>query len=81
MGMALKIKGPEQFHSGEEIRKFLFLGLHPWHTEVSRLGVELELQPPTHPTATAMPDPSLVCDLHHSSRQLGIPNQLSKAKD
>jgi len=23
---------------------FVFLGLHPWHMEVPRLGVELELQ-------------------------------------
>ena len=35
---------------------FGFLGLHPWHIEVSRLGVELELQLPIYTTATAMPD-------------------------
>ena len=32
-------------------------------------------------TATATPDPSHVCDLHHSSLQHQIPNPLSKAKD
>ena len=47
--------------------------------EVSRLGVELELQLPT--TATAMPDPSHICDLHHSSQQHRIPDPLSEARD
>ena len=45
----------------------LFLGPHPRHMGVPRLGVELELQLPAHPTATATSDPSLVCDLHHSA--------------
>ena len=31
--------------------------------------------------ATAMQDPSRVCNLHHSSRQRRIPNPLSKARD
>ena len=36
--------------------------------EASRLGVELEeLQLPAYTTATATPDPSHICDLHHSS--------------
>ena len=34
-----------------------FLGPHPLHTEVPRLGVQSELQPPAYTTATAMPDP------------------------
>ena len=46
---------------------FIFLGPHPQHMEFPRLGVELELQLPAHITATAMPDPSHICDLHHSS--------------
>ena len=33
-----------------------------------------------HATATATPDPSHVCDLHHSSRQRWILNPLSKAR-
>ena len=37
---------------------FFFLGLHLWHMEVPRLGVESELQLPTYTTATAMQDPS-----------------------
>ena len=48
---------------------FGFLGPHPWHVEVPRLGVELELQLLTYATATAMQDPSQICDLHHSLRQ------------
>ena len=35
---------------------FCFLGLHPWHMEVPRLGVESELQLPAYAAATAMPD-------------------------
>ena len=37
--------------------------------EVPRLGVKLELQLLAHATATAMPNQSRVCDLHHSSGQ------------
>ena len=32
---------------------FGFLGPHPWHMEIPRLGVELELQPPAYTIATA----------------------------
>ena len=60
---------------------FFFLGPHVPHMEVPELGVQLELQPPAYPTATAMKDPSLVCDLHHSSRKRRILNPLSKARD
>ena len=35
---------------------FGFLGLHPWHMEVPRLGVESELHLPAYATATATPD-------------------------
>ena len=43
------------------------------HMEVPRLGAEYELHLPAYntatamATATAMQDPSHVCDLHHSS--------------
>ena len=43
-----------------------FLGPHPRHMEVSRLGVKLELLLPAYTTATAMPDPSCIYDLHSS---------------
>ena len=41
----------------------VFLGPHLWHMEVPRLGVQSELQLPAYTTATAMPDPSRVCNL------------------
>ena len=46
-----------------------FLGPHPQHMEVSRLGVKSELWLLTYTTATATSDPSCVCNLHHSSQQ------------
>ena len=49
--------------------------------EVPRLGVESELQLQAYTTATATPDPSHICDLHHSLQQHGILNRLSKARD
>ena len=60
---------------------FGFLGPHLRHMEVPRLGVQSELQLPAYSTATAMGDPSLVCNLHHSSQQYRIPNPLSKTWD
>ena len=42
---------------------FSFLGPHPWHLEIPRRGVEAELQLLVYTTATAMPDPSRICDL------------------
>ena len=47
--------------------------------EVPRLGVELELQLLAYTRATATPDLSHICDLHHSSCQ--ILNPLSEARD
>ena len=55
---------------------FCFLGPHPRHMEVPRLGVESELQPPAFATATATPDPSCVCNLHHG----WIPDSLNEAR-
>ena len=49
--------------------------------EVPELGVKLELQLVAYTTATAMWDPSLVCDLHHSSWKCLILNPLSEARD
>ena len=49
--------------------------------EVSRLGVDLELQLLAYTTATATPDPSLVCNLHRGSQQRWILNPLSEASD
>ena len=41
--------------------------LYLWHMEVPRLGVQSELQLPAYTTATATPDLSRICNLHHSS--------------
>ena len=60
---------------------FVFLGPHPQHMEVPKLGAELELKPLAYTTASATPEPNRICDLHHSSRQRRILNQLSEAKD
>ena len=60
---------------------FIFSGPHLWHMEIPRLGVQLELQLPAYTTATATPDPSHVCNLHHSSRQLWLLNPLGEARD
>ena len=54
------------------------LGLYPWHMEVPRLGVESKLQLPAYTTATAMWDPSHICDLQHSSRQRQILNHSAR---
>ena len=50
---------------------YLFIWSHLWRMEVPKLEVELELQLLAYPTATAMQDPSRICDL---------PAALSKAK-
>ena len=49
--------------------------------EVPRLRAESELQLPAYTTATAMQEPSRVCDLHHSSWQRWIVYPLSEAGD
>ena len=64
------------------------LPLHPWwtsllgqhvrHMDVTRLGVQLELQVLAYTAATH--DPSHVHDLHHSSGQRRIINPLSRAR-
>ena len=60
---------------------FCVFGLQPQHMEVPGLGVKKELQPPAYVTATAMPDPSCIWDLHHSSWQCQILNPLTEARD
>ena len=60
---------------------FVFLGPYLWLMKVPRLGVESELQLPAYTTGTAMPDPSHIYNLHHSSRQRQILNPLSEARD
>ena len=68
-------------YDGNQLFFFFFLGPHLQHMEIPRLGVELELQLPAYNTATAMPDPSSICNLYCSSRQLQILNPLTEARD
>ena len=49
--------------------------------EIPRLGVESELQLLAYTTAAVAPDPSLVCNLHHSLWQRWILDPLSEARD
>ena len=49
--------------------------------EVPILGVKLELQLLAYPTVTATQNPSLICNLYHSSQQHWILNSLSEARD
>ena len=44
-----------------------FLGPYCRYMEVPGLGVKMELQLSAYATATALQDPSQVCDVHHSS--------------
>ena len=60
---------------------YCFLGRHLRHMEVPRLGAESDLQLPAYTIATATHDPSLVCELHHSSRQCQILNPLSQGQE
>ena len=80
----------EGFRSPKELKALLllllfcllsFLGSHPQYMEVPTLGVESELKPPVYTRTTAMPDPSRILHLHHSSRQCQILNPLSEARD
>ena len=49
--------------------------------EVSRLGVQLELEPPAYTRAIATWDLSHICDLYHSLQQHWVLNPLSDARD
>ena len=60
---------------------FVFLGPHQRHMEVPKLRGESELQLLAYTTATAMWDPSHICNPHHSSWQCRILNSLSGARD
>ena len=53
----------------------------PYGGSRARGQIRSELQLPACTTATAMPDPSCVCSLHHSSWQCRILNPLKRAID
>ena len=58
---------------------FFSLGLPVQHMEVQRLGAKSGLQLPAYTTATALPNLSSSCDLHHILWQHRILNPLSEA--
>ena len=60
---------------------FIFLGPDLLRMEVPGLGVKSELQLLAYATATAMQNPSHICNLNHSSWQYHILNPLSRARD
>ena len=60
---------------------FVFLGPHPRHMEVPRLGVRIRATAAGYATTIATRDPSCISDLHHSSRQHCFLNPLSQARD
>ena len=60
---------------------FVFLGPHPQHMEVPRLGVESERQLQAHTPAHSNARGHLICDLPHSLQRWRILNPLSEAKD
>ena len=72
---------PPKIHFLTLFFNFCFLGPQPWHMEVPKLGVVLELQLLAYATATALWDPSLVCDQHNSSRQCWILSPQREARD
>ena len=67
MLLVLHLRNLHLIQDHEDLHLFLFLGPHLRHLEKSSLRVQSELQLPAYPTATATPDLSQVCDLHHSS--------------
>ena len=73
-----RIQDPRKEHPRAKAKAFFLASAFKGHTHgMCRFpgeGVELELQMPACTTATAMPDLSCICDLHHSSRQHGILN-------
>ena len=58
---------PPHALTGFDFIFLVFLGPHLKHMEVSRLGVELELQLLACTTAPAMPDPSHIHNLCRSN--------------
>ena len=48
--------------------------------EVPRLEIKSELQPLAYPTATALPDPRCLCNLHCSLWRCCILNPMNKAR-
>ena len=60
---------------------FVYFLPHLRHMEISRLGVESELQLPAYATAIATPDLSCICSLCSTFWQRQFLNPLSKTRD
>ena len=65
--LCLKSTKSVRSRSPSSYQTFCLLELYPWYMEAPRLGLELELQLPAYATATAMSDPSCICNLHCGS--------------
>ena len=65
-------------HLGLELCVCVSFGLHLWHMEIPRLGVESDS---CWPQLQPQQDLSCICNLHHSSWQCWILNPLSVARD
>ena len=74
-------KIPSEFAAFFFFNFFGFSELPLWHMDIPRLGAESQLQLPAHGTATAMPNLSLVCNIHYGSWQCWILNPLREARD
>ena len=80
-------ESPNHYHSKGRITIIIFVCFcfffraHPWHMEVPKLGVELELHLLGYTTATATWDPSSICNLHFSSQQHWVFNPLIQDRD
>ena len=61
-----KITNQAEVGAESKVEIFFFKGPHLQHMEFPGQGVKLELQLPAYATATAIPDPSCICDLHDS---------------
>ena len=64
-------------HSGKEFL-FVFLGPHPQHMEVPRLGVISELHLLAYTTAIAMQNPSRICDYTTAQGDTRSPNRWAR---
>ena len=73
--------GPGHAEGSRFYSFFFFLRAAPTAFGISQARGRIRATAASLPTATAMPDPSCVCDLHHRSWQHQIFNLLSKARD
>ena len=71
----------QQYHPQSEEEHVSFLSFFFFLFKATPAGCGGSQARAPNATATAMWDPSRVCDLHHSSRQRWILNPLSKATD